>query len=298
MPSADFEWLNSGQGLPPKPSWAFTADAPLADLQLARETGQTLAADVNGGLYQFNRHGRIESLSRGYKNLRALAWSDTATFGAAVLGRDQLVRFDSQLQTTWTMRLPSPIQAVAVDPFGHYIAAALHSSQTFVIGENKRLICEFSSVRPLHFLRFVATYRDLIGTADYGVIQRQHFNGEPIWQEKLLGTVGDLAITGDGRLSYLAGYSHGIQVFDAEGYNHASYIVKGAPSRLSTSFDGSQIVVATQENYLYRMNPQGELLWAAEAPDAVTRLHSDPLGQGFVCGFESGRIVRFDWSSD
>lgn len=294
--TTDTSWLGSGQGVPPEQTWAFTTDAPLADLGFARETGETLAADVTGGLYRLNRGGRIVGISRGFKHLRNVAWSDTANFGVALLGSRHFVRFDSQLQIAWTMQTPSDIQALAMDPFGHYAAVALDSSQTYIVGADRRVVSEFPSVRPLHFLRFVATYRDVIGAADYGVIQRQQFLGEPVWEEKLLSKVGDLAITGDGRFSYLASYNHGIQVYDSEGYNHASYVVKGTPSRLSTSFDGENIIAATQENYLYRMNPKGELLWAAEAPDGITRLHSDPLGHGFVCGFASGRVVRYDWN--
>ena len=297
MPPADSDWLDSGQGLPPTPTWAFTTDAPLADLQLARETGETLAADVAGGLYRLNQHGRIENISRGFKHLKCLAWSDTGTIGAAVLETQQLVCFDRRLQIRWSKRLFATVLGISIDPFGHHIAAGLSSSQTIVLGENKKVAAEFSSIRPLHFLRFVATYRDLIGAADYGVIQRQQLDGEPVWEEKLLSTIGDLAITGNGRFAYLAGFSHGVQVFDSEGYNHAGYVVKGAPSRISTSFDGKAVIVATQENYLYRMNPRGELLWAAEAPDAIVRVQMDPLGHGFVCGFESGRIIRFDWPS-
>lgn len=295
MPANDSEWLDSGKGQPPSPSWAFTTDAPLADMQLARETGETLAADVAGGLYRLNSGGRIVSMSRGFKSLNSLAWCDTGRCGAAVFGGEQLVRFDDRLQITWSKKLPGPILGIAVDPFGHFLAAGLGSSQTLVFAENKQLAGEFPSVRPLHFLRFVATYRDLIGSADYGVIQRQHLSGEPVWQERVLGTIGDLAITGNGRFAYLAAFSHGVQVYDAEGYNHAAYVVKGAPSRISTSFDGSTIIVATQENYLYRMNPRGELVWAAEAPDEITRVLADPLGQGLVCGFESGRLLRLDW---
>jgi hypothetical protein len=295
MPVDDSEWLASGTGQPPSASWGFATDAPLADVQLARETGETLAADVAGGLYRLNAAGRIVSMSRGFKHLKALAWTDTGTSGAAVFGTEQIVRFDGRLQISWSKKLPGPIVGISVDPFGHFIAAGLGSSQTMVFAENKRLACEFPSVRPLHFLRFVPTYRDLVAAADYGVIQRQHLNGEAVWEERVLGTVGDLAVTGNGRFAYLAAFSHGVQVYDAEGYNHAGYVVQGAPSRISTSFDGSTIIVATEENYLYRMTPRGELLWAAEAPDAVTRVLADPLGQGFVCGFASGRILRLDW---
>ena len=295
MPHQYPEWLSSGNGSPPRQTWAFATDAPLADVQFARETGDILAADELGGLYRLDRNGRVQCMTRGFKSLRALAWSETGTCGAAVMGEAELCRFDHQLQVRWTMHLPGTIHAVAVDPFGHYIAVALDTSETFVMGENKRRVCEFDSFRPLHFLRFVMTQRDLIGSADYGLLQRQQFDGEPVWDEKLWNTVGDLAITGDGRYVYLAGFSHGVQVYDGEGCRFASYVLKGAPSRLSISVDGTAIMVATQEHYLYRMNPQGHLFWAAEAPAAVVRVHSDPLGQGFICGFDTGRIVRFDW---
>jgi hypothetical protein len=289
------EWLNSGRGVPPQKTWAFATDAPLADVQVARETGETLAGDVLGGLYRLDRNGRVTAMTRGFKHLRALAWCDTAAFGAAILDSDQLCRFDHHLHVQWTMQFPAEIHAVAGDPFGHFLAVALENCQTLIIADDRQIVCRFPSIRPLHFLRFLVADRDLIGVANYGVIQKQHMSGEPVWQESVLSTVGDVAITGDGRLSYLASFSHGIQVYDAEGYNHASYVVNGSPSRLSTSFDGSVILTATQENFLYRLNPQGQLLWAAEAPEPVLGLHSDPLGQGFVGGFESGRVARFDW---
>ncbi len=293
--SSQPDWFDSGRGVPPVQTWAFATDAPLADVQYARETGETLAADVLGGLYRLDQNGRIAAVTRGFKQLRSLAWSDTARFGGAVLGTDQLCRFDHQLQIQWILRMPGEIHAVACDPFGHFLATALDNSWTMILGEDKKVVCEFPSVRPLHFLRFLVADRDLIGVANYGVIQKQHISGEAVWQERLLNTVGDVAVTGDGQLSYLAGFNHGIQVYDAEGYNHASYIVNGSPSRLSTSFDGSVILTATQENFLYRLNPQGQLLWAAEAPEPILQLHSDPLGQGVICGFESGRVVRLDW---
>ncbi len=297
MSSNNTDWLDSGEGLSPEQTWAFSTEAPLADVQYARETGDTLAADVLGGLYWLNRQGRIQSVNRGFKFLSASAFCDTANFGAAVLGTEQLCRFDRQLQRTWTTRLPGKILAVGIDPFGHHIAVALDSSETILFGQDNQRVCEFASIRPLHFLRFVGMDRHVIGAANYGVLQRQQTNGEPVWDVQVLSTVGDLAITGDGRYSYLAAFSHGVQVYDNEGNNHASYMVKGSPARISTSFDGAMIMVATQENYLYRMNPKGELLWAAEAPDAITRLHCDPLGTGFLCGFASGRIARFDWPS-
>lgn len=297
MASGQPGWMASGRGNAPRQTWAFATDAPLADVQFALESGETLAADVLGGLYRLDRNGKIACMTRGYKNLRMVAFSGIGTFGGAVLGPDQVCRFDHQLHIAWTMQLPGEIHALAMDPFGHFLAVALDTTQTLVLDQEKQIVGEFNALRPLHYLRFISIARDLIGVANYGVLLRQHITGEPVWMESVLNTVGDVALTGDGWLSYLASYSHGIQVYDGEGYSRASYVVQGSPSRVSISYDGSTILVATQENYLYRMNPKGQLLWAAEAPEPIIRLHADPLGHGFVCGFESGRVVRFDWSS-
>lgn len=289
------EWMDSGRGSTPRQSWAFATDAPLADVQFALESGETLAGDVIGGLYRLDRNGKIACMTRGFKDLRALAFCNTGTMGGAVLGSDHLCRFDQKLHIEWTMQLPGEIHAIAIDPFGHFLAVALDTTQTLVIDEHKQIVGEFYSLRALYHLRFFVTNRDLMGVANYGVFERHHINGEKVWVETLLNSVGDVALTGDGRLSYLAGFSHGIQVYDGEGYSRASYVVQGSPSRISTSYDGTSILVATQENFLYRMNPEGQLLWATEAPEPIVRLHCDPLGQGFLCGFESGRVVRFDW---
>ena len=45
------DWLvTTGRGDRPTLRWSFSIDAPLADLRLARETGEIVAADIAGGL--------------------------------------------------------------------------------------------------------------------------------------------------------------------------------------------------------------------------------------------------------
>jgi len=54
-------------------------------------------------------------------------------------------------------------------------------------------------------------------------------------------------------------------------------------------------VVTTLERQLYWLDSDGELLWAAHPPDDVCCLGCDPLGNGIMCGFNSGRLIRLDW---
>jgi hypothetical protein len=52
------DWLEQGAGRQPHVSWSLTIDAPLVAMQLARETGELLAADAAGGLYKIDRAGQ------------------------------------------------------------------------------------------------------------------------------------------------------------------------------------------------------------------------------------------------
>jgi hypothetical protein len=64
MTEPEPDWLTSGKGERPRRRWSFTADAPLVCLELARESGEVLAADTSGGLYLLDRRGQIAALSR------------------------------------------------------------------------------------------------------------------------------------------------------------------------------------------------------------------------------------------
>ena len=60
--SAKPEWLTAGQGRTPQPRWSFSTEARLVSIELARETGEVLAADETGGLYLLNRSGQLATL--------------------------------------------------------------------------------------------------------------------------------------------------------------------------------------------------------------------------------------------
>ena len=47
------EWLRHGEGRRPRVSWSISMEAPLVALQLARETGEVLAADAIGGRLRY-----------------------------------------------------------------------------------------------------------------------------------------------------------------------------------------------------------------------------------------------------
>jgi hypothetical protein len=295
MSGSDQKWLEGGRGLPPELTWSFTADAGLVGLELARETGETVVADAAGSVYLLDRRGRILTLSRGLHSLSGIAWSDSGSAGAIVVGDSTLTVLNRQLRIVGTAEFHNPILTVAVDPFGRHFAVCCENSETRILNSSRKTIARFTTTRPLSYARFVTTQTDLISAADNGLVCRHQLDGSPVWGEPWWSNIGDLTITGDGRTIFLAGLNLGIQRFDGKGNSQGTYVVEGTPNHIASSFALKRLVTSTVEKGLIWLDSEGEVLWATETPEDVCCLRCDPLGSGIVCGFESGRVVRLDW---
>jgi hypothetical protein len=295
MTQPEERWLDGGRGLGPEWTWSFTADAPLVGLDLARETGETLVADAAGSVYLLDRRGRILTLSRGLHALAEIAWSDSGECGAVVVDDHVLNVLSRQLRVTWSYEFHEAILAIAVDPFGRHFACCLGGGETRILNVGRKTVTRFSTARPMAHVRFVASQPELIAAAESGLLCRIGLDGTPIWNEACWSNIGDLAITGDGRTVFIAGLNLGIQRFDGYGNSQGTYVLEGTPNHIATSFGLRRLVASTIEKGLYWLDADGEILWAAETAEAARTLRCDPLGAGIVCGFESGRVVRFDW---
>jgi hypothetical protein len=289
------EWITQGSGRTPQLSWSFATDASLCSLELARESGEVLAADASGGIYLLDRNGQIASVTRGQTPIRGLAWSDNGSGGVALIGNSRLHWFSRQLEFRSQYDLEETALAVAIDSHGEYVAASLSTGMNLVFDGPRKPIFKFSSQRPFVRLCFVADNPGIIGIADYGLLSSRTFAGGIRWEEKLWSNAGDIAVSGSGEMILIACFSHGTVRYDDEGNQAGSYQVEGTPSRVSCSYLPYRIAVATVERQLYWMNSDGKMLWAAETPEDITRIACDPLGKGLVVGFESGQIVRLDW---
>ncbi len=288
-------WISSGSGSAPRVAWAIALEGPLVSLHLARESGEVVATDQIGGLYRIDAEGKLAGVTHG-KPMKALAWSDTGERGAALVGHDRLAFYSRQLTQELTIDLPYETTAVACDSHGEYIAVGLLSCRTFLYDRRGKQIRSFETLQPMSRLQFLVTEPALVGTGELGLLASVSFTGKARWQEKLFGTVGDLAISGDDRSILLASYAMGVQCHDHEGSQLGSYQVGGTVAHVATSFSGKQIAAATIERHFYWMDSDGKVHWQVELPEDVARLQCEPLGRGLVIGFKSGRILRLEWS--
>lgn len=288
-------WLYSGRGASPALRWSFYADAPLADVRLARESGEIVAADVSGSLYLLDRLGQVQALIRSRRKISSLTWADVGGGGAAVVSPRSFAWIDRKLQFTWTRDVPDDILTIAMNPHGTHVAVSMIDGVTLVYSADNRRVSRFETVRPLRYLSLLATEAHLLAAAEHGLVGRYTLQGRMIWTEKLWSNVGDLAATGDGKNVFLAGFSHGVQSYDGQqGTSRGAYLTEGNVAMVSCGYAKKQFVASTLERDLFSMSDGGEVMWSLTLPEDIVRLILAPLCDWLLLGFSSGRIVRLD----
>ena len=293
------DWLvTTGRGERPTLRWSFSVDAPLTDVRMSRETGDVIAADVSGGFYLLDRRGQIRALTRTRHSVQRLAWSDTATAGAAVLDENLVGWFDRHLQLQWTRDFPDEILSIAMDPYGTHVALCQADGVNHVYSQANKKVSRFETVRPISHLQFIANKTDLLVASEYGLTGRYTLAGTPVWTSKLWSTVGDIAATGDGRSLFLAGFAQGIQAFDGQtGNARGTFICDGTVGLVTCGYAKRNIVAYTLERTLFGVDDSGNPQWNVTVPEDIQRIILSPLADFMICGFSSGRIMRFDFSS-
>ncbi|QGQ21442.1 WD40 repeat domain-containing protein [Gimesia benthica] len=289
-------WLTQGKGITPSLRWSFSTEAPLLALDLARETGEILAADISGGLYLLDRQGQFLHLNRGIRDVQLVHWSDHGKRGAAIYSDNNICCFDRDLNVIWAISFSVECLAIAMDSYGDYVAVSLASGKTILIDSQKKKVASFETMKPLSYLEFQMTEPRLMGAAENGLVCCYDLEGNCLWTEKHWSNCGGLAMSGDGQRIYLAGFNYGILIFDHEGDSAGTLVFEGTPKVLACDFQGNRIVTATIEQELYWLNQEGKLLWGGIIPDEAIEVACDPFGQWCVCGAKSGLVQCLDWS--
>lgn len=295
MSSPSLNWLSEGTGQPPKMRWSFVLDAPLQVMDLSGEVGTLLVSDQSGGLYLLDRSGKIVSMTRGFQEIRNLAWAQRGTSGIAILGENRVVSLTAALKIEWSVDLNESATAAAVAPFGEHYAISLANGMNYILRSDRKQLAKFESQRPIHFLRFLETQTHMIATAQYGFIARYSFEGNLIWHNKTYSNVGAMASTCDGSLVALAMFNHGIQKYSQSGDTCGRFELEGTPHLIAITPDAGRIAIATLENHLYWISSDGDLLWAATAPETIRQLQVAPAGETMYLGFQSGRLLTLNW---
>ncbi|MCI0380584.1 MAG: hypothetical protein L0215_23605, partial [Gemmataceae bacterium] len=199
------------------------------------------------------------------------------------IGTNGLVRrLNLDFSVSWERTWPAPLLAVALDPFGHWLALATGQGEVLLADARSagqsQLVRKISCSRPLRQLVFAPNCLLLAGCADYGLVGMFDHIGAWKWRDAPVVHLGGMSISGDGSVLLLACFSEGVHRYDRSGRAHKR-LATPKPCRLvAQTFDGSLIVASGLENELWCFDAAGSLLQTAGLEQPVTALALTGLG--------------------
>ncbi len=289
--------------LDPAPAWTVVTDAPLKGLALAREAGSVFAWDEADQLYRVDARGEFQSVARAPGRILGGAVSDDGAIVALLGEGSRLWLLDGDFELIHERAVVSDPLAIAIDPHGRYVAVSSKMNVVQFYTRHARLAGKFETRQPLSGMVFVPDRPFLVATGAYGSIvgialvprgQGSALDGTTVWNEALMSGVGRLATTGDGSMTLVASFTHGIQRFDLEGRGEGTYHLGGSASHAVPDFAGRSIAVATLEGELAILSGAGNVRWRTSLNRPAMALEFDALGRFAVYGQPTGEIVRLD----
>jgi len=276
-----------------QPLWSRKVAAPPRGLSLARERGCLLVWEADHGLHLFNRAGEPQASVRTADAVIDACCADDGETFAAVGAGGQVWLLAPDLTPRWERTAPPRGTAVALDPFGQYLAAADGDGGLSLFDRNGRMHWRIANARPLRQLAFIPERPALAATADFGLTACFDLSGKVLWRDGPMAHVGSLAVSGDGATIALACFSDGLHCYSLDGPKRRC--LEGAgPCRLAAvSYDGDAFLTADLGQRLHLRDAAGRERgdWTLEAVPVGLALGA--TGEDAVVVLADGRILAW-----
>jgi hypothetical protein len=253
-----------------------------------------LTWDEKDWLYLLNRRGKLQGQVRTAGRLVAACCADDGSAYAAVGGRGEIWWLAPDLMTTWESVVPKPAVAVAMDPFGQYLAVADAGGHLHLFDRKARPIFQVESPRPFHHLAFVPAAPFLLGSSDYGLVACLDLAGNWVWRDGLVAHIGALTVSGDGERIFLACFTEGLQHYTLTGKKQDRQATS-EPCRLAAlSFDGQLTLVAGLSGRLQLLDAEGRLVAAHALDKPPVAIALGALGDSATVALDDGRLIGLE----
>jgi hypothetical protein len=255
--------------------WTTPLDESPLGLLHQREAGGLVVWGERGGLTALSRRGTVQARTRFPEPPRVAVADDGSAVVAATA--DQLSWLAPEQQARWQRSIPSPATAVALDPFGRFLAVADGQSRLEILDRDGRRVLTAECPRPFRHLVFVPAAPALIAAADFGLLARLELpSGEWAWRASVVAHVGGLAVADSGEPVVLACYSAGLRRFSAAGKPVPTPDLPG--QSVAVTFDGRLTVVLGPDDTLTGLNPLAEVVFAGTVDEPVRAMALAALG--------------------
>jgi hypothetical protein len=274
--------------------WSVALGTRPRGLALARETGWLLAWDDHHWLYLFNRRGERQAQAHHPGVLVAAAGADDGSAYAAVGNRGEVVWLAPDLVPRWERAVPSPAVAVAMDPFGQYLAAGDTQGRLYLFDCCGRPLAQSHNPRPLHHLVFVPAAPLLVGAADFGLVAGFDMTCRCLWQDRPFVHSGSLATSGDGTRIVLACFTDGLRLYTRGGQKLGRQTLPEPCQMSCLTFDGRLSLAASIEHNLFLLDRDGKTLAKLALEQPLAALAVAPLGESGVAALADGTLLGLD----
>lgn len=273
--------------------WSRDLHSNAQGLSLARERGWLLTWDKSGWLYLLDHKGNSQA-ERQFPGLSLGCAADDASAYAIAGQNGEIWWLAPDLVARWEKKLSSPILALALDPFGQYLVVSDKGGTLHLYDRFGQTIFREKPSRPLCYLAFVPAAPVLVGSADFGLVVAYNVQGELLWRDGLVASVGGLSTDGAGKQILLACFSEGLHVYQSDSQKKER-IPTPEPSRLvDQSFEGRLILCSNLNNRLVLLNQKGNQLMTHSFGHSVISMALGPLGKGIFVALASGPILRME----
>ncbi len=270
--------------------WTRSVQAPARGVALARERSWILAWDQTHWLYLFDHCGHRQAQIRPPSDVVHACSADDGSAYVAIGAGGEIWWLTPDLTIRWQLNLTPPLVAVALDPFGQYLAVSDQRGVVHLFTCLGQMVATVQSPRPIHHLAFVPTAPLIAASADFGLVGAFDLTGQWHWRDAVVVNVGGLATSGGASQILLACFSHGLQGYGKGGEN-LGRIPVDVPCRLvSATFDGQRLLVADMGSQLILCDRAGHKLAGFSCPAPVAALALSALGDHTVVGLTDGSV--------
>ena len=270
--------------------WSRKLAAPPCGLALARERGALLVWDADNNLHLLNRSGETQARRQTAGAVAAACCADDGGSYAAVGAEGHVWMLAPDLTPRWERTLPARGTAVALDPFGQYLAAADGRGGLTLFDQGGRTRWSAANPRPLHHIAFIPERPALTAAADFGLVVCYGLAGNGLWRDAPVAHTGSLAVSGDGSVIVLACFSDGLCGYSLEGPKRRRLAAAGPCRLAAASYDGDLFLTADLDNRLFLRDVGGAVRgeWPADGAPAALALAA--LGDEAYVAMADGRV--------
>lgn len=261
-------------------------------LALARERNWILAWESRDRLHLLNRNGQRQ----GQTHLHGLTLAQVADDGsafAAGAADGTVCWLQPDLSTRWRRTIAGPVRALALDPFGQYVAGADSRGEITLFDHQGRTVWVANSPRPLSHLAFVPAQPLLVGAADFGLIVGINMSGDIAWRDGLVVHIGDLAVNEDGSQILLACFGEGLIRYDNRGVRQEPLPFREPCRLVVSSFDGSVLLLGSLDHRISIVSSAGRVLATQRMSHAITGLALSALADEAFVSLSDGTLIAF-----